>query len=257
MKLPFVISLPHCAARIPKVIREVFALSDGQIQESMDLGSAEVFGNLPVKQIVKAHWSRLVVDLNRAVEQRGPKGVIAQLDYQGRITHHRGKFPDEDQIAMRLKRYYWPFHHSLEKACGDSSIIGLFDCHSLNGIGPTEAPDPGGRRKDIVLGNNGDLNGKATTTQGDATCPAEALQRIQGIFTQFGFSVAVNYPYSGGFITLHYGRMLRKMGKLALQIEINQDLYVKEGPQTELSRMRLKEVRKRIYLAFAEIARCL
>jgi len=41
-----------------------------------------------------------------------------------------------------------------------------------------------------------------------------------------GFSAVRNKPYAGGFITEHYGRPVR--GLHALQIEINRALYVDE-----------------------------
>ena len=41
-----------------------------------------------------------------------------------------------------------------------------------------------------------------------------------------GYSVAVNKPYAGGFITEHYGRPAK--GLHALQIEVNRGLYMDE-----------------------------
>jgi N-formylglutamate amidohydrolase len=54
---------------------------------------------------------------------------------------------------------------------------------------------------------------------------------VKRIFEKAGFSVSINDPYAGGFITAHYGKDLFKRGKMALQIELNQDLYV--DPDTE------------------------
>ena len=41
-----------------------------------------------------------------------------------------------------------------------------------------------------------------------------------------GYSVAYNKPYAGAFITEHYGRPLR--GLHAVQVELNRALYVDE-----------------------------
>jgi N-formylglutamate amidohydrolase len=38
--------------------------------------------------------------------------------------------------------------------------------------------------------------------------------------------VAVNDPYQGGYITVHYGKQLMARGGFAVQIEMNQDLYM-------------------------------
>jgi N-formylglutamate amidohydrolase len=45
-------------------------------------------------------------------------------------------------------------------------------------------------------------------------------------FSELGYSVTRNKPYAGGFITEHYGRPLK--GLHAVQIEINRGLYVDE-----------------------------
>jgi N-formylglutamate deformylase len=69
-----------------------------------------------------------------------------------------------------------------------------------------------------------------------------------------GFSVSVNQPYSGGFITTHYGLELVKKGRMAVQIEINQDLYV-DSETLQLDRNKLGDIANRLQLIFREIAR--
>jgi len=55
-------------------------------------------------------------------------------------------------------------------------------------------------------------------------CHPDTLARVQRIFREAGYSVAVNYPYAGGFVTSHYGRP--DSGLEAIQIEVNRDLYL-------------------------------
>ena len=52
-----------------------------------------------------------------------------------------------------------------------------------------------------------------------------------------GFAAVRNKPYAGGFITEHYGRPVR--GLHALQIEINRALYVDETTLTKNSQFDL------------------
>jgi N-formylglutamate deformylase len=229
MTLPFVFTIPHCSNRIPQRIRSVMALSDAEIWGSTDIGTKEIFYSLPVRSVLCSEWSRLVVDLNRSIHQRDPKGVIAQVDYHGRSIYHAGRTPDEMETERRLSEYYWPFHDRLKKTFDRPEIKGLFDCHSLIGIGPPEAPDQGERREDIVLGNNGDGNGDLNPASGKITCPPELLLFMKEAFERVGFSVSINHPYSGGFITTHYGQKWEDTGKIAVQIEINQDLYIEPG----------------------------
>ena len=253
MKYPFIISIPHCSERIPKEIKSNLALSSEEIQESTDRGVLEIFGSLPAKKIVSAKWNRLVVDLNRSHSKRGAKGVVSQLDYHGRSIYRSGYTPNEQEIERRLSDYYWPFHKHLVDALKETNIKALFDCHSLNGTGPKEAPDPGKRRNDIVLGNHGDDSGNMIPAGGSITCPPETLQFIKKVFTKAGFSVSLNDPYPGGFITAYHGKKLKELGKIAVQIEINQDLYL-EGTPKRLSPIRLENIKARVSQTFKEIA---
>jgi N-formylglutamate deformylase len=249
MKYPLVICVPHCASRIPEMVRPALALKDEEIEESVDIGTKEIFGALPAKRVLCADWSRILVDLNRSAHERGPRGVVSEVDYHGRNVYHPGLFPNEREIAERLRKYYLPFHLRLKEALESPDIMGLCDCHSLNGIGPAEAPDPGKKRKDIVLGNNGDRHGNENPSLGRTTCPPESLHSIREAFERAGFSVSLNYPYTGGFITTHYGQEFADKGKIAFQIEINQDLYV-ERIIKQLVPERLEDVKRRVSRAF-------
>jgi N-formylglutamate deformylase len=253
MRLPFLITLPHCSNRIPERLRSVFALTDEQIRESADLGTKEIFGSIPTRAVLCAKWSRLVVDLNRGPHQRGPKGVIAQKDYHGRTVYSAGCIPDEAETQRRLKKYYFPFHKRVREVLERRDIIGLFDCHSLNATGPAEAPDPGKKRKDIVLGNNGDKRGNTRPALGRTTCPAQAIRSIKAAFERAHFSVDINYPYAGGFITTHYSQEFRDTGKMAVQIEINQDLYLDPTSMRPIPE-KLERVKRRVLQSFQEVA---
>ena len=231
MNLPFLISLPHCSWKIPDAIRKKIVLTPQEMVDATDLGTMEIFGDLPAETVLAAEWSRLVVDLNRPPWQRDAKGPVALVDYHGRSIYRLETIPDEDEIEGRLSTYYHPYHRQLEKAIHGARIKGLLDCHSLQGIGPTEAPDAGCGRNDIILGNNGGADGERDPLRGEPTCPPERLRRMKRVFEGKGFSVSLNVPYAGGFIVTHYGAVLAASGKMALQIEINQNLYV--DPETE------------------------
>jgi N-formylglutamate amidohydrolase len=254
MRLPFVISVPHGSFQIPGDIRDGMALTEREILESTDLGAREVFTQLPVRVALWSRWSRLVVDLNRDFRQRDPKGVVPGVDYYGREIYNEEGRPEENEVERRLQAYYWPYHHRLKEAVENPEIKALFDCHSLVPIGPSGAPDPLRWRKDIVLGNNGNPRGEPDPPLGDITCPAEALQMMKKVFVNAGFSVSVNQPYSGGFITTHYGLELIKKGRMSVQIEINQDLYV-DRESLQLDRNRLGEISNKLQQIFREIAR--
>jgi N-formylglutamate deformylase len=254
LHLPFVISLPHCSGRVPEEVRPALILSDEQIEESTDKGTKEIFGAIPAKAVVCARWSRLLVDLNRSPDQRNAKGVIAIKDYQGRVIYREGCIPNKQETESRVMEYYRPFHNELKAALDDANIIGLFDCHSLDGTGPLDAPDAGKKRRDIILSNNGDEMGNENPALGKTTCPAETLHMISAAFQRAGFSVSINDPYAGGFITTHYGQKLAGTGRIAVQIEINQDLYLEPGTG-QLAEEKVKEIRAKVFSSFEEITK--
>jgi N-formylglutamate deformylase len=253
MKYPFIISLPHCSKQVPEEIKPSFSLNDNEIWESTDRGTKEIFGSIPATKIIVARWNRLVVDLNRSPGRRDSKGVVPSVDYHGRSIYRSDCIPDEQEIERRLSTYYWSFHKCLDDSLKELDSIALFDCHSLNGTGPEEAPDPGKRRKDIILGNHGDDSGNKNPERGPITCPPETLQLIKMAFERAGFSVSLNDPYPGGFITKYHGAQLIGTGKFAVQIEINQDLYLEHKPK-RLSPERLKDTKTRVLQSFKEIA---
>lgn len=229
MRLPFILSIPHCGHHLPADVRKAMALTDAQIAESVDIGTYEIFGTLCAQDIISAHFNRLLVDLNRAPDDFSDHGVVAKRDYHGRAVYRAGDEPDQTEMHRRVLAYHTPFHHHLSRAVEDPQAVGLIDCHSLNGIGPLQAPDTGQPRKDIVLSNHGDRLGRDLSAKNRASCGLPTLQAGITAFKSQGFSVSVNYPYRGGFIVAEYGRRLRSEGRFAVQIEINQALYVPKG----------------------------
>ena len=256
---PFVISLPHCAGRVPVGIRQRMAISDKEIEDAVDHGtyeifSGEIFSGPRVQEVLAARYSRLFCDLNRSPRNRGYKGVVPETDYKGRHIFHPGMYPDDATIENWIMHYFRPWHERLEKAVFSPGVMGLFDCHSLNGIGPVAAPDAGRKRKDVIISNNGGKSGQSDPESGDPTCPVHVVEIVEAAFLRAGFSTAVNDPYTGGFITVHYGRRLVRQGAFALQIEMNQDLYL--DPATErCDFQKTAFVAGRAQAAFEEIAR--
>ena len=116
----------------------------------------------------------------------------------------------------RIDAIYRPFHRSLEQLLTRTrdrfGFAILIDCHSM----PSSVRAlPGGRRPDIVIG---DRYGTSASSRFVAMATAN--------LSIFGFDVARNKPYAGGYITENYGRPAQ--GLHAIQIEINRGLYADE-----------------------------
>ena len=254
MTYPFVLSVPHCAESIPEEIKPRLALSPAQIMDAVDHGTAEIFSGLPAATVISAQFSRLVCDLNRNPDNTGPKGIVAKTDYHGREIFKPGMYPDEQTIRQWVQTCFRPYHEALAKAIRQEGIIGLFDCHSLNGTGPSDAPDAGRQRRDVIISNNGDPSGDTGSDLGEITCPPSVVKIVQSAFEHAGFSTAVNNPYKGGFITVNYGLQLVQRGKFGLQIEMNQDLYLDD--QTGLcDPVKIEQTAERVQSVFEVLSR--
>lgn len=247
MTLPLVLSIPHCGTDIPPDIAKDLALSPDQAVESEDVGTREIFGEMPVLAALAARWSRLVVDLNRPCDDLGPKGVIARADYFGRPVFRPGFEPDPKETQRRVDLYYQPYHQSLKERLALPGLKLLLDCHSMDGVGPADAPDPGQTRAGVNLGNNGGPGGEPDPKKGPVTCPPELMRGLAKAMQAEGLSVSLNNPYAGGYITREYGLALAKKGKAALQIELNKVLY--QSPQGSLDSDGLTETRRALWTA--------
>ena len=252
--LPFILSLPHCSDTVPDDFRPRLALDQHAIKQSRDHGTSEVFGDLPAREVVRARVSRLVSDLNRREDDLGPKGVVASLDYCQRDIFRPGRKPDPAMVRELISLYHRPFHERLSKAIRKNRFLGLIDCHSLDGTGPPGAPDRGQSRSDLTLGNNGDERGDPRDDRPEGTsCPREKFLIMAEAFERQGFSVSLNLPYSGGFITRHYGPSLSAEGKFAVQIEMNKDLIWDPG-EWKIIPQRAEDVRERVLAAMLDMA---
>lgn len=231
----------------------MLAVDQKEIDKSVDLGTDFIFETHQVLACFKAEWSRVVVDLNRAPDENRRLGVVATMDYHRKSLYPPGQEPDDAEIQRRLEQYYWPFHNRLAVALATPGLKMFFDCHSLTNVAPAAAPDAGQTRADVVLGNNGGPDGGPDDNGGPVTCPPEALEIVAAAFRGQGFSVSLNQPYRGGYITRHYGKILTGKGARACQIEINEGLYSTAGCGT-IDYIRAKDVRERVRAVFKQVA---
>ncbi len=253
MSLPFILSIPHCSGSTPESWRSRIALDDVQILQAVDFGTREIFSELPAAGLVISQWSRLLVDLNRNPENIGEKGVVALSDYLGRPVFKNGLEPTADQIAFLVDRYYRPYHAQIAQAIASETVVGLVDCHSLNGTGPADAPDAGQKRKDVVLSNYGDHHGRQVADQ-PLTCPVHILVAAAEALKEQGFTISINAPYRGGYIIQHYGRRLQRSGRWAMQVELTQDLFMAPGDLSP-DATALNQVKNGIEAALTKLAK--
>jgi N-formylglutamate deformylase len=117
--------------------------------------------------------------------------------------------------------YHGAISRALERARARFGFAVLVDGHSMPSVGRSGHKDPGRSRAEVVPGDR------------DGTSCASTLSRlVQSHFESSGYSVELNNPYKGGFITAHHGRPHEDVH--AIQIEVRRDLYMDESAFTQL-----------------------
>jgi formiminoglutamase len=242
-RLPILLSIPHGGIKTPEELQGRVRLEPVDVWNDIDAYSRRVYDlGEQVRTVVTTDVARTFVDLNRAADDRPPEnpdGVVKSHTCYQRPIYERGLEPDEELTELLLARYYEPYHGQIRQAVarGPTETLQLgMDCHTMSDTGPDVAPDPGGKRPMICLGN---AHGRA--------CPQRTIDNMAACFVDaFGFDssdVTQNAPFAGAYITQAYGGNPIPW----IQVEMNQSLYLE--PRRSMRRIpqanpqRLEEVR--------------
>jgi len=239
--LPVIFASPHSGVDYPAEFLAAARLDPQALRRSEDSFVDELFAAAPAAgaPLLSALFARAFVDANREALELDPQmfedelpaeanidsprvaaglGMIARVVASGEEIYRR-KLRVSEAIA-RIDRYYRPYHAMLRQLIAETrrrfGATVLVDCHSMPSVGGPMERDAGRERVDIVLG---DCRG--------SSCDPSLTDRVEKALRDLGYAVARNIPYSGGFVTQHYGRPGE--GVHALQIEINRALYMDEA----------------------------
>ena len=216
-----ILSIPHSGLLLPE---DVAPRMSGTARSLPDtdwcVDALYDFGVGLGATVLKANYSRYVVDLNRPPDgeslypgQTGTELCPIRL-FDGDPVYRVGCEPDVDEIEQRRVAYWQPYHDRLEaelaRTCERHGHAILYDCHSIAPILPRLFE---GRLPALNLGTN---NG--------VSCAPEMQAAVTQTLAKSGYGYAVNGRFIGGFITRHYG--VPELGRHALQMEIAQDAYM-------------------------------
>jgi len=233
-----VFNSPHSGSDYRPDFLASSALDSLAIRSSEDAFVNELFKDAPKHgaYLLSAHAPRAFIDLNRSASELDPAivlgakrassnpriaaglGIIPRVVGNGQIIR-TGKLSMRE-AKNRIARYHAPYHHCLrsliESQRGVHGMAILIDCHSMPQKSLDSSPLVRGKTPDIILGD-----------RFGASCDRWIMESATQIFAAAGFVVARNAPFSGGYITQHYGRPSK--GIHAFQIEINRSLYMNEA----------------------------
>jgi len=234
----FVFSSPHSGRIYPRQFRDASRLDPIALRRSEDCYVDELIAPVVAHgaPVISALFPRAYLDVNREPYELDPEliqgklpeyantqsiRVVGGLGTIARIVAdneeiYRTKVPVDVAMA-RIEHLYKPYHAGLAGLLDSTrrqfGYAVLIDCHSMPS---TSASQPSSNRPDFVLGDRFGIS-----------CDSRLTRLVRETLTAMGYDVQLNRPYAGGFITEHYGRPLR--GLHALQIEINRSLYVDEA----------------------------
>ena len=234
---PFIWCSPHSGRHYPKAFLDAVRLSPIALRKSEDCYVDELITAVPSlgAPVLAALFPRAYLDVNREPYELDPELFAEPLpDYantlSARVVGGLGTIArivaDGEEIYARpltlasafarIDLLYKPYHAALADLIDQThrqfGYAILIDCHSMPSSLMTHNS---GARPDFVLGD-----------RFGAACHPRLSAYVKDTLTRLGYETHMNRPYAGGFITEHYGRPLR--GIHALQMEINRGLYLDE-----------------------------
>ena len=229
---PVVVNSPHSGRHYPNQFLNQASLTLEQLRQVEDAGIDRLlmFQPLPAP-ILMAKFPRSFVDANRQedeidlqmfdgpVDNANPKLTRYLKSGLGMIPRKAARQKDiytdtlpANEVTFRRQHFYTPYHQALQSLirdarCHDHAL--LLDCHSMpSGLFGVDS--------DIIIGSN----------HGQSAEPW-VVNAALDYFSREGLKTRLNTPFSGGFITKHYGDP--SMGISALQIEICRSRYLNES----------------------------
>ena len=223
---PLLISIPHAGTEVPPDIVQRFTAIGRELPDTdWYVDQLYAFARDLGASVLKANYSRYVVDLNRAPDSRplyagNPTSPVCPSQTFSGAAIYESDGPDPAEVTTRIDRYWFPYHNQLreelERIKAERGIALLWDAHSI----PSEMPG-------LFPGVLPEFN---FGTRDDASCPRTIADALLALMTTEGkFGAVLNGRFKGGYITMNYGRPADRF--YAVQLELAQRTYMQELPR--------------------------
>lgn len=228
---PLLISLPHNGTALPDDIAARLTDTAKRVPDT-DWHVARLydFARALGASILVPLYSRYVVDFNRPEDDvslypgQNTTGLCPIVQFTGEPVYRDGQQPTPDEIAVRVDRYWRPYHRALTEEIAriraTHGRVVLWEGHSIRSVVPFLFE---GRLPDFNLGTAG----------GDSCSPALRHRLVQALETQADYSFVVDGRFRGGYITRHYSDIAA--GVETVQLELAQLNYMDEDSFEYLS----------------------
>jgi N-formylglutamate deformylase len=251
-QVPILFSIPHCGTEFPQELKaqyrpELIAAPDDTdwfVHQLYDFAAA-----LGIS-VIHSNFSRWVIDLNRDPESKPlytDGRIITPLcpatTFMGEPLYNDNRTEvDPVEVKRRVGIYYKPYHDQLAKKILElKSKFGkvlLWECHSIRQFVPTIYSE---KFPDLILGTN---DGKSAD-QG-------MVDAVLGQLKKGKYSVSLNHPFKGGYITRHFGKPSEHQH--AMQLEMTKVNYMDDS-ENKFDEKRAETVRGVLKKVFTELIR--
>lgn len=221
---PIVISMPHSGLDLPQSLSERFTEHGlALIDTDWHIPKLYNFAKQLDITVIKANYSRYVVDLNRPpggeslYPGKETTGTCPTITFSNLPLYKNITPLSKEEIDFRIGNFWNPYHialSSLIKKIRDThGYCILYDAHSI--------------RSHVPRLFNGTLPTLNLGTAKGTSCNQDIQKKIEKILsTQNKFSWVENGRFIGGYITRHYGNPKENIH--AIQMELAQNSYMNE-----------------------------
>lgn len=218
--LKTILHIPHSSTHIP--MKNGYTFSDDLLNQEIlkltDWYTDDLFYS-ESDLIIKAEFSRIFCDPERFSDDE--QEVMAQFGMGVLYTKSdNGETIRNVSPELRhqiLTDYYWEHHRQLGSAVKDQldqyGKVLIIDCHSFPDIPLNRSLDKSPNRPDFNIGTD------AFHTN------LELTEYSQSFFSKCGYSVGIDWPYSGSIVPLEFYQKEKKVQSIML--EVNRKLYLK------------------------------
>lgn len=233
---PVVLSVPHSGVLIPTRFVDRFPRDERALVE-IDLLSHLPYEQLAATQL-QCRLAPYFLDMNRARAAAEEPHVPGHL----RNAPHNYYTVDDEPILKRpytpeeerdVLRWYDLYHELLDDLMLQTRQLHgwalLVDGHSMTSVGLGRVHDEGAPRDNFVVGTLG-----GTSAHSDIVDAFLGTLREEVKAYELGLTVAMDDPYSGGFITRKHHDPAN--GLHAIQVEVTMDTYMYEADEPDRSR---------------------
>ena len=217
-----VFHIPHSSTVIPPAERECLSLSDAELEKEvlrMTDWYTDALFRLKDPRCVSVHApvSRLVLDPGWSPDNYPQVPVALRARTNERKNRHDS--PADEARQALFSKYALTHHLRLTAAVasnlaqqGHSLVV---DCHSFPSRPLPDESDQNPDRPDICLGTD------------DFHTPAWLSEAAESFFSDAGFRVSVNRPFSGALVPKAYWKRDKRVS--SIMIELNRHLYMDES----------------------------